>query len=494
MKRNFYLNLRNTAFGVGFMIALACLTTTARPVKTDLGITQQDDQTMQWFMDAKFGMFLHWGLYAVPARGEWFMERSAIPPEQYRKLAFDQGDGVYFDAKDYHPEDWAKLAKDSGMKYMCLTARHHDGFALFDSHYPNAFTSVQTLHRDLYAEYVKACRLAGLRTGLYISPIDWRYPGYYDVHGTNCQTNTWHYQTDPGHKENARIMKEELYEQVRTLFRNYGPFDYVYWDGGWIAQTGTDRDGAFFWEPGKYRDPNNEWPVSAEFGDFDETGRPLGIMGIARKYSPNVLCNNRAGWMGDFAVEEGSKPVTGPVRPYYWEKNLNLNKVSWGYNERQNLMTYDEIVRFLVDVVVRNGNLLLNFGPDRHGKIPESHAALTRQVGSWLKVVGDSIYGTRGGPWNPVDGKYGFTYKPGKYFIHILPGYVGTELTTPVIPEKVTGCQDLFTGKKVEYNIATNGALKISGINRNAHPSDTVLMIAVQQTSPLKSNVNQDAK
>ena len=167
----------------------------ARELTNDLGIVQQNDETMQWFKDAKFGMFIHWGLYAVPAKGEWFMENKHISPEQYRKFATDQGDGNYFDAKDFDPTTWAKIAKDSGIKYMCLTARHHDGFALFDSHYTNAFTSVQTIHRDLYAKYVKAVRAAGLKVGLYYSPIDWRYPGYYDVWGTNCAANKWNYQT-----------------------------------------------------------------------------------------------------------------------------------------------------------------------------------------------------------------------------------------------------------------------------------------------------------
>jgi alpha-L-fucosidase len=153
-------------------LGLSAALVQARPVTNDLGIVQQNDATMKWFEDAKFGMFIHWGLYAVPAKGEWYMENHAIPPEEYRKFATDPGDGVYFDAKDYNPAEWAQIAKDSGMKYMCLTARHHDGFALFDSKYPNAFTSVQTIHRDLYAEYVKACRAAGLKVGLYYSPID----------------------------------------------------------------------------------------------------------------------------------------------------------------------------------------------------------------------------------------------------------------------------------------------------------------------------------
>jgi alpha-L-fucosidase len=471
---------------LALLSALLALSATASESKEDLGIRQQDDAAMQWFMDAKFGMFIHWGLYAVPASGEWHMENAAVPIEEYRKYAFDPGDGVYFDAKDFDPAEWARLAQDSGMKYMCLTARHHDGFALFDSQHTNAFTSMQTLKRDLYAEYVKACRAAGLRVGLYFSPIDWRYPGYFDVTGANCAPNKWGYATAAWHKDNARAMKEEVYEQVRTLFRNYGPFDYLFWDGGWLAQRGSDRDAAFFWEPGKYRDPNNAWPVADAWSDFDETGKLLGLMGIARKYSPKVICNSRSGWIGDFAVDEGGSAVKGPVRKDYWEKCLNLNQGTWGYNTRQNLMTYEQLIRYLVDVCTRNGNLLLNFGPDRHGRIPETHAALTRRVGAWRKVAGDSIDGTRGGPWDPVDGQYGFTFKPGKYFIHILPGYSGTEITTPTIKEKVTGCFDLFTRKNLDYTQKADGTVQVSGLDRNAHNSDTVVAVVTDGSNPTK--------
>ncbi len=459
------------------MVALAV---TAREPQTDMGIRQQDDATMKWWLDAKFGMFIHWGLYAVPAKGEWYMEQAAIPVDAYRKYAFDQGDGVYFDAKEFDAAAWAQLAKDAGMKYMCLTARHHDGFALFDSHFTNAFTSVQTLHRDLYAEYVRAARAAGLRVGLYYSPINWRYPGYYDVTGTNCASNTWGYSTAAWHKDNATAMKNEVYEQVRTLFKNYGPFDYVFWDGGWLAQQGSDRDAAGFWEPGKYRAAANPWSVAAENSDTDESGLPLGLMGIARKYSPDVICNNRAGWLGDVFPAEGDADINGPVRKDCWEKCLNLNQVTWGYNTRQNLMSETRLTRYLVDAVVRNGNILLNVGPDRHGKIPETHAALLRHFGAWLAVVGDSIYGTRGGPWNPVDGQYGFTFKPGRYFIHILPGYHGTEITTPAIPQKVTGCFDLFTRKPLDHVQNADGSVHIGGLDRKSHPADTVVCLLTE--------------
>jgi alpha-L-fucosidase len=461
------------------LFVLTVFTAAARELRTDMGIRQQDDATMKWWHDAKFGMFIHWGLYAVPAKGEWYMENAGIPIDTYRQYAVDPGNRVYFDAKDYHPKEWARLAKDAGMKYMCLTARHHDGFALFDSRFTNAFTSVQTLHRDLVGEYVRACRAAGLRVGIYFSPIDWRYPGYYDVTGTNCAKNSWGYQTAAWHKDNADVMKNEVYEQVRTLFRKYGKIDYLFWDGSWLAQHGSDRDGAFFWEPGKYRDPNNAWPVAPENSDYQD-GQPLGLMGIVRKYSPQVVCNGRSGWVGDIYSAEGGATTTGPVRADPWEKCLNLNQNTWGYNTQQRLMSETELTRYLVDAVVRNGNILLNVGPDRHGRIPEAHAALLRHFGAWLAVVGDSIYGTSGGPWNPVDGQYGFTSKPGKIFIHLLPGFAGTEFSTPPVAQKVVDCVDVFTKKPVAWKQASDGSVQITGIDRQSRPADTVICLRMK--------------
>ena len=203
-------------------------------------------------------------------------------------------------------------------------------------------------------------------------------------------------------------------------------------------------------------------------------------MGIVRKYSPNVICNGRSGWIGDFYSAEGGTTITGPVRADPWEKCLNLNQTTWGYNTQQRLMSEIQLTRYLVDAVVRNGNMLLNVGPDRHGKIPERHAALLRQFGAWLAVAGDSIYGTRGGPWNPVDGQYGFTSKPGKIFIHFLPGFAGTEFTTMPIAQKVTGCADVFTKKPLAWKQASNGSVQITGIDRQRHPADTVICLRTE--------------
>jgi len=207
-------------------------------------------------------------------------------------------------------------------------------------------------------------------------------------------------------------------------------------------------------------------------------------MGIVRKYSPAAIANNRAGWFGDLLPEEGDATIKGPVRPNYWEKCLNLNQVTWGYNTQQRLMSEEKLTRYVVDAVMRNGNILLNVGPDRHGKIPETHSALLRHFGAWLAVVGDSIYGTRGGPWNPVDGQYGFTSKPGKYFIHILPGYPGAEITTPSVPQKVTGCFDLFTRKPCAWTQNADGTVHITGLDRESHPADTVVSVVTDGSSP----------
>jgi alpha-L-fucosidase len=471
--------LRLSCFLFVAMMFSAAVAQAQAPI-ADLGIAQQDEAAMEWFRDAKFGMFLHWGLYAVPARGEWYMEQAAVRPEDYRKLAFDQGDGVFFDAARYDPKQWAELAKSAGMKYVVFTARHHDGFALFNSKHPNAFSSVQTLKRDLFREYVDAVRAAGLKLGVYYSPMSWRYPGYYDVRGTRAAQNRWRYRTDPAHKENARLMKEEVFEQVRTLFKEYGPFDYIFWDGAWLAQRGSDRDAAFFWEPGLHCDPANEWPVAKEFSDSDETGRALGLMGIARKYSPNLIANSRSGWVGDLAVREGVAVEKGPIatgRP--WERCMNFNNASWGFNTRQDCLSYEQLAEAFVNVLVRDGNLLLNFGPDRHGVIPEEHAAVVRRMGTWLGKVGGAVYGTRAGPWQPVDGQYGFTNRPGRIYVHLLAGYPGGEFTSPPLAGRVRECRDLPSGRPLEFEQQADGAVVLRGIDRSAHPADTVIELVL---------------
>ncbi|MEM1223963.1 MAG: alpha-L-fucosidase, partial [Verrucomicrobiota bacterium] len=200
-----------------------------RELKSDGGVEQLPDEDIEWFFQDKLGMFIHWGVYAAMDEGaEWVMYWKKMPPDVYRKRAEDPETG--FTAKDFNAKDWVDLAKDAGMRYMVLTTRHHDGYALFDSQHENAWTSQQQLGRDLVREYVDAVREADLRVGLYYSPMSWRYPGYFDPYGTGAKPNRWNYQTSPANKESARVMREEVYEQVTNLMKNYGKIDYMFWD------------------------------------------------------------------------------------------------------------------------------------------------------------------------------------------------------------------------------------------------------------------------
>jgi alpha-L-fucosidase len=184
------------------------------------------DARMAWWREARFGMFIHWGLYAIPGRGEWVQWNEQIPVEEYARLAGQ------FNPTNFNPNAWAETAKAAGMKYMVLTARHHDGFCLFDDK-GNNFTSVKTAaQRDLVAEYVSAVRNAGLHVGLYYSPLDWRFPGFFfpDLQ-----------------RQSAEAMRDQYHHQMEELMSNYGKLDVLWFDGGemdWLNFSGDWLGGA----------------------------------------------------------------------------------------------------------------------------------------------------------------------------------------------------------------------------------------------------------
>lgn len=451
---------------------------------TNLGITTQPNEKLNWMLDAKFGMFIHWGLYAGPATGEWVMENRGMSPEEYRKLAYPESGDKYFAANKFDARAWATLAKAAGMKYMNLTTQHHDGYALFESKYMNAFTSKQTHNRDFVKEYVEACREQGLRVGIYKTLINWRFPGYYDITGTDCKKNKFGYTTDSSHKENARLMKEELYCQVKELVTNYGQIDQIFWDGGWLGQKGTDAESYYFWESGKYMDKNNEWPVNPYFQDIEpETGKLLGLMGMVRKYQPDVLVNPRCGWYGDYKCEEGSAPVTGPIKSEdVYEKCMSIAH-SWGYNKTmedpEKVMTLPKIQRMLSDCVVRNMCLLINVGPDRSGQIPTLVTQVLLSTGKWLDQVGEAVYGTRGGPWNPVDGKYGYAYKGNTIYVYFLGDFTDTKFTMPALNagQKIVKAYNVTDRKPVEARQNSKREIQLSRISPT---KDQITIIAVE--------------
>lgn len=428
-----------------------------REIRSEGGVTQQPDERIEWFLDGKFGMFIHWGVYAAMDEGnEWVMHNKAYTPAYYRSRAEDPETG--FTADRFDPERWVDLAKTAGMRYMVLTARHHDGYALHRSNHKNAWTSINHLGRDLIEEYVTAVRAGGLGVGLYYSPMSWRYPGYYDVRGTGAKPNVWGYSTDAAHKENARLMKQEVYEQITGLLSAYGPIDYMFWDGGWLGQSVDAELEDYFWDSGRFQSPDNEWPINERYITRDpDSGKALGVMGLVRRFQPDMLVNERFGWVGDVHGEEGTSPSAGPIRFLQTtEKCMPLLRGGWGYSPNRTVFSSDEVAVYLSDCVVRNINLLLNVSPDRHGVIPEDQRAVLGEVGEWLDAVGDAFYGTRAGPWQPRYGEYGFTYAGNKIYCHIYKGYAagqpGTFTTQSIGAKTVAAARDLFTGQQLAWH------------------------------------------
>lgn len=396
----------------------------------DLLLPEQD---LAWWRDAKFGVFVHWGLYAIPAKGEWHMFNDKVDPAAYAKLADE------FNPQHYRPEAWARIAREAGAKYMVMTARHHDGFALWDS--PASYGNYDSMHsaakRDLLKPFVEAVRHEGLRVGIYYSPLDWRFPGYF------------HPKELP---ENAALLKKQTYGQVEELMSRYGPIDILWWDGGWLAHKGTDADAAWFWEPDK-------------------------LIRMVRHYQPKAVINPRSGWQGDFDIAEGAGGITGPIRARPWEKTFSLNNHAWGYTPEDSVMTWEEVIRFLVEAVVRNGNLLANVGPDRDGAFPPRQTETLRGVGRWLKRYGATIYDTRPGPYQPVDGVYGATRRGRNIFIQVL-SWPNDELVLPALDLKIKDVVNVSGGKVAWHSDA--GGLRLSVPAADRQSPVTILQLKLK--------------
>lgn len=373
------------------------------------------EEDIKWWRDAKFGLFVHWGVYALVGKGEWSYFNEKIPEDVYRKMA----------EEDFKPnrtpeeiaEEWIETAKNAGMKYAVMVTRHHDGFALWDSkHSWKDFTSVKCGPK---ADYVKAftekCHENDMRVGLYYSPMDWRFPGYFDPKGK---------------AENAQLMKKQCYKQLEELCSNYGKVDIIWYDGGWLSHQGNDADAAWFWEPIKLNE-------------------------MVRSFNPKTMVTPRSGYKGDFECDEGSHEITGDIVPIPWEKCMSLT-TAWGYVPNDKAWSLEYMIPMLVNAISRDGNLLLNVGPDANGRIPDGTKAVLQWMGQWLEENGESVYGTRGGIWQPVDGVYGSTHKDNVVYIHILDCVAFGKEILPQIERKIEKVTFL-NGKAVDYSQDNDG-------------------------------------
>lgn len=351
------------------------------------------------FRKDRFGMFIHWGLYAIPARGEWVRSRENITVEDYQQY-FEEFDPVY-----YHPEEWAKLAKEAGMKYAVLTTKHHDGFCLFDSKYTDYKATNTKAGRDLVREYVDAFRKEGIKVGFYYSLLDWHHPDY--PHYGDRQHPMRDNPAYGNENRNFANYTAYLYNQVEELMTNYGKIDLLWFDFSYDDMRGE------------------KWNATE-------------LMNMIRKHQPDIIMDDRlAGnaaiddvlkeetlplYAGDFQSPEQVIPLEGVTdgkgRPVTWEACMTLND-NWGYVSRdKNYKSAKTVIRMLAECVSKGGNLLLNVGPNAKGEIPKESVEILKQVGAWMHDNAESIYGCdNAGMGKPEWGR--FTRKGDFLYAHV---------------------------------------------------------------------------
>jgi alpha-L-fucosidase len=329
------------------------------------------NQRMAWWREARFGMFIHWGLYSIPAgvwKGReldkwpncatWTRNIFSIPAGDWDPL-IQQFDPVW-----YNPRDWAKLAKASGMKYAVLTAKHHEGFCLFDSKLTD-FTSMHApAQRDLVKEWLDAFRAEGIRVGFYYSLIDWHHPDY-PVAGDSLHPERARPEAF-SQKRDLNKYLDYMHGQVRELMTNYGKIDVLWFDFSYDKLQG-------------------------------EAWRGTELMKMVHSLQPQIIVNDRVGVGGDSSTPEQTIPANGTDKD--WETCMTING-TWGYRSGDhNWKSTDVLIRNLVDIASKGGNYLLNVGPTAEGVIPEASVNRLTHIGRWLKVNGESIYGTSASPF-----------------------------------------------------------------------------------------------
>ncbi len=393
---------------------------------------------VKWFGEARFGMFIHWGLYSILARGEWVMDLEKIPKEEYALLA------KKFSPRKFNVNEWCSLAKEAGMKYIVFTAMHHDGFSLFDSNVSD-FTSVKTgSKRDFVAEFVEACRQAKIKIGIYYSLRDWRYPAFFN--GPMKNPKEW------------KKLVEYVHSQVKELMSNYGKIDVLWYDGAPLPPP--DRPGAW------------------DNFTLQEAWQSKKLNKMVRKLQPQVLINDRSKLPEDFATPEQYIPtaapeIRAPDRP--WESCVTMND-NWGYSKADsNWKSTRQLIQDLVRCVSSSGNFLLNIGPKQDGTIPVPSVKRLKEIGKWMKVNSESIYGCRSAPFR--GGMVGLTTAKGNtVYLHVFR-CPGKEICIAPVKRKIKSAHLLATGEKV--SVVQNGErLFLKDLpKKQIDPYDTVIKL-----------------
>jgi len=395
----------------------------------------------QWFQDAKFGMFIHWGIYSLLQNGEWIMNNRGITIDEYETLA-PQFNPVKFDAAA-----WVSLAKAAGMHYITITSKHHDGFAMFDSDASDWDIAGRTPYgRDVLAMLAEECRKQGIRLFFYHSQLDWHHPDYYP------RGQTGHRAGRPDDGDWYRYL-DYMDNQLRELLTNYGEIGGIWFDGMW------DR-------------PDADWRLGRTYSLIHEL-QPAALIGSNHHRAPfpgedfqmfekDLPGENTAGFN---TTEVGALPL---------ETCETMND-SWGYNlTDRNFKSTVQIIRLLVNAAGRDANLLLNVGPMPTGEIQPQFQERLREVGQWLTANGESIYGTRGGPTPPRS--WGVTtQKDDRVYVHVLD-WQDRQLAIPPLARTVRRATLFADGSSVPMRASADG-LTLTLPERAAGEADLIVVL-----------------
>ncbi|MBO9154425.1 alpha-L-fucosidase [Chitinophaga sp. GCM10012297] len=372
------------------MRKIACLLAVILAAQS-LSAQTSNDERMKWWREARFGMFIHWGVYAVPAGtykgypmarggGEWIMNRSKIPVAEY------QGYAKQFNPVKYNAEEWVKMAKDAGMKYIVITAKHHDGFALFNSKASKwDITDATPYGKDLLKPLAEACKKHGIKLGFYYSQAqDWNNPGGSaarkdmregwpnpDSAKIDAYTKAHHGHWDPAQETKTfdQYINDVAVPQVKELLTNYGEVAVLWWD----TPTNMTDDAA------------------------QKLQAPLALQ-------PHIITNDRLkrpNFPGDYKTPEQKIPNLSELDGRDWETCMTMNG-TWGFKSYDHKWkSVETLVRNLVDIASKGGNYLLNVGPTAEGEFPEESIKSLKGIGEWMKVNGEAVYGTKGSPLKP---------------------------------------------------------------------------------------------
>ncbi len=436
------MNVRTTALAVLALLVLGAAAGAAPAAGTGGQAPAPAADRLQWFREAKFGLFIHWGVYAMIGREEWGRQLLQIPLREYQYYA-DR-----FDPAGFDPDEWAALARAAGARYVVFTSKHHDGFAMFDS----AYTDYDVMHarygRDILGPLAASMKKAGLPLGFYYSIMDWHHPDY-------LPRRDWEKDRPAAGADFGRYM-DYAANQLRELVTKYDP--------------------AVLWFDGEWEHSNEEQ-------------RAFTIGRMLMEMKPALLINDRL-WRrepgyGDFGTPENYVPATGfrnpDGTPRLWEACYTMNWNGWGYNRTETeFHSATQLIRQLIEVVSKGGNLLLNIGPGPDGRIQADFQSRLREMGAWLETNGEAVYGTTASVFERLPFFGRCTVKGRTLYLHVMGWPRDRTLRLPGLATEVEKAY-LLTGPGRPLGVRRAGKDVLVALpERERDPAATVVVVELQ--------------